>query len=99
MPSYLLFHPSHRLPTGRTGACGFFCLNRDSTDTFYSSANYTLIWNALDYPACVFPVTKVDPVLDQPKPVHDFLSEEDQKIYNLCTSDLLGDFPVLTTGF
>jgi amidase len=41
----------------------------------------------LDYPACVFPVTKVDPILDQPKPAHDFLSEEDRKIYGLCTSD------------
>jgi len=35
----------------------------------------------LDYPACVFPITKVDPVLDQPKPAHEFLSKEDQRIY------------------
>lgn len=40
----------------------------------------------LDYPACVFPVTKVDPVLDLPKPAHEFLNEADQKIYELYDS-------------
>ncbi|KAI0260490.1 general amidase [Gloeopeniophorella convolvens] len=50
------------------------------------SAEYTLIWNALDYPACVFPVTRVDPALDQRKPAHTFLSEVDQKIYELYDS-------------
>ncbi|KAH9059366.1 general amidase [Lactarius vividus] len=50
------------------------------------NAGYTMIWNVLDYPACVFPVTKVDPVLDRPKPEHDFLSEEDRKIHELYDS-------------
>ena len=77
MPPYLLSHPSHRLPTGRTGAYGFLYLDRENADPFYSSVEYTLIWNALDYSACAFPVTNVDPVLDQPKPVHNFLSEQD----------------------
>jgi amidase len=40
----------------------------------------------LDYPACVFPVTKVDPVLDQPKGPHQFLNREDEWDYNLCTT-------------
>jgi amidase len=51
-----------------------------------SSAEYTCIWNALDYPACVFPVTEVDPVLDQPKPAHQFLSKADQRVYELYDS-------------
>jgi amidase len=51
-----------------------------------NNAEYTLIWNALDYPACVFPVTKVDPVLDQPKPAHQFLSKADQRVYELYDS-------------
>jgi len=48
-----------------------------------NSAEYTFIWNALDYPACVFPVTKVNPVLDQPKSAHQFLSKTDQRVYEL----------------
>ncbi|KAH9012027.1 general amidase [Lactarius hengduanensis] len=51
-----------------------------------TNAGYTMIWNVLDYPACVFPVTKVDPVLDRPKPEHDFLSEADRKIHELYDS-------------
>ncbi|KAH9027227.1 general amidase [Lactarius pseudohatsudake] len=51
-----------------------------------TNAGYTMIWNVLDYPACVFPVTKVDPVLDRPKPEHDFLSEADRKIHGLYDS-------------
>ena len=58
-----------------------------------------MVWNVLDYPACVFPVTKVDPVLDRPKPAHEFLSEADQKTYELCTSDFLRCFPMLISGF
>ncbi|KAI9449479.1 general amidase [Lactarius psammicola] len=52
----------------------------------YKSANYTMVWNALDYPACVFPVTKVDPVLDRPKPEREFLSKADQEAFQLYDS-------------
>ncbi|KAH9007313.1 general amidase [Lactarius hatsudake] len=52
----------------------------------YKNVGYTMIWNVLDYPACVFPVTKVDPVLDRPKPEHDFLSEADRQIHELYDS-------------
>lgn len=51
-----------------------------------TSAEYTLIWNVLDYPACVFPVTTVDPILDKPKPAHQFLSEADKGVYELYDS-------------
>jgi len=50
------------------------------------SVGYTSVWNTLDCPACVFPVTKVDPVLDLPKPAHEFLSEVDQNTYQLYDS-------------
>jgi amidase len=48
---------------------------------------YTSVWNTLDCPACAFPVTKVDPLLDRPKPAHEFLSEEDQNTYELCANN------------
>jgi len=51
-----------------------------------TGVEYTSIWNVLDYPACAFPVTRVDPILDQPKPAHQFLSEEDQRLYKLYDS-------------
>lgn len=49
-------------------------------------ATYTTVWNALDYAACVFPVTKVDPAIDGKKPPHQFLSDKDQRNYDMCTS-------------
>lgn len=58
----------------------------DITTFSHRSVDYTLVWNVLDYPACVFPVTKVDSVLDRPKPPHKFLGEADRKTYELCTS-------------
>ncbi|KAI0051681.1 general amidase [Auriscalpium vulgare] len=51
--------------------------------TYFRSAAYTLVFNALDYPACVFPVTAVDPQLDMPSPAHAFLSEDDKLMYEL----------------
>jgi amidase len=49
------------------------------------NADYTMIWNALDYVALTIPVTKVDQVLDVKKPPHKFLSNDDQKNYEFCT--------------
>lgn len=50
----------------------------------HSNATYTMIWNGLDYPAMVFPVTKVDETLD-PKPApRTFLSEADRLNYETC---------------
>jgi hypothetical protein len=85
MLSYLLSRRFQPLPTEKTGAGRSSPSHRYSSDSSYSSAEYTLIWNTLDYPACVFPVTEVDPVLDQPKPAHLFLSNVDQMVYELCT--------------
>ena len=47
-------------------------------------ADYTVVWNSLDYPVLAFPVTAVDPMLDLPKPAHAFLSQEDKKNFELC---------------
>lgn len=47
-----------------------------------------MLFNALDYPACVFPVTTVDPQLDRPAAPHKFLSEADKAIFELCESTL-----------
>ena len=43
-----------------------------------------MVWNGLDYPACVFPVSKVDPTLDVKQPRDKFLSEADESVYNMC---------------
>ena len=42
------------------------------------------MWNTLDYPACVFPVTRVDPVLDAARPPHDFIDDRDKENYEYC---------------
>ena len=42
------------------------------------------MWNALDYSACVFPVTKVDPAIDVKRPAHTFLGKRDEEAYNFC---------------
>ncbi|GLB39787.1 putative general amidase [Lyophyllum shimeji] len=49
----------------------------------YSNVNYTMVWNTLDYPALVIPVSKVDPVLDAKKPATAFLSDADEANYEL----------------
>ena len=50
-----------------------------------SISTYTMVWSMLNYPACAFPVTTVDPALDRVQARHTFLSEGDKKNYDLCT--------------
>ena len=52
----------------------------------YRVTSYTVIWNALDCPAAVLPVTNVDPAIDVKKPPHNFISETDEQVYELCMS-------------
>ena len=59
----------------------FYC---STFDHRRRSAAYTAIWNALDYPACAFPVTRVDLKADVKKPAHRFLSDADKEHYDLC---------------
>jgi hypothetical protein len=43
-----------------------------------------MVWNALDYPATVFPVTAVDPTLDAKTSPHEFYGDFDKNIYEMC---------------
>jgi amidase len=54
---------------------------------------YSSIWNLLDYPAAVFPVTKVDPRLDE---VTDYqpMNEEDRFVQNLYDPDTYAGAPI-----
>ncbi|KAF8591875.1 general amidase [Ramaria rubella] len=60
----------------------------------YLTANYSMIWNSLDYPALAFPVTAVDPVLDPPNAAHSFISEKDKANYELYKPEIYKDAPV-----
>ncbi|KAJ7134751.1 general amidase [Mycena epipterygia] len=60
-----------------------------NTDSFY-----TTLCNALDYACSVFPVTFVDPEVDDPHPPHRFYNHEDEHIYKLYNSDLFPGCPV-----
>jgi hypothetical protein len=42
------------------------------------------MWNALNYPAMVIPVTRVSQELDVKQPPHEFLHERDRKNYDWC---------------
>ncbi|EJD03924.1 general amidase [Fomitiporia mediterranea MF3/22] len=44
---------------------------------------YTGIWNGLDYPACTFPVSKVDLSVDLKQPRDTFLSKVDEFVHNI----------------
>ena len=48
------------------------------------SANYTMVFNSLDYACCVFPVSKVDPSIDVQRPAHNFYNEFDKTNYEFC---------------
>lgn len=46
------------------------------------------IWNALDYSAGTFPVTRCDPAIDKPDNRTKFISETDQMVYELYRDNL-----------
>jgi len=56
--------------------------------------NYTTVWNALDYPASVFPVTTVDPARDVKKPRECFIDDFDREIHELYDPEVFKDAPV-----
>ncbi|KAF4612974.1 hypothetical protein D9613_010910 [Agrocybe pediades] len=59
------------------------------------NANYTGIWNALDYTALVIPTgLSVDPAIDVKKPAHSFFSETDKSIYELYDPETFKDAPI-----
>ncbi|KAJ7170111.1 general amidase [Mycena filopes] len=58
------------------------------------SAQYTMSWNLLDYPALVVPVAKVDPVLDVKQTRNQFYSEADRENYELYDPATYHNAPV-----
>ncbi|KIK70773.1 hypothetical protein GYMLUDRAFT_32823 [Collybiopsis luxurians FD-317 M1] len=57
-------------------------------------ANYTMIWNLLDYSALVIPVSKVDPKLDPIKAPHVFHNEQDKTVYELYKPEDFANAPI-----
>ncbi|KAF4460276.1 hypothetical protein FALBO_12941 [Fusarium albosuccineum] len=55
---------------------------------------YTSQWNLLDYPAVVFPVTKVDPVLDVKDVNYAPKNDQDKAIYDMYSPDTFQNAPV-----
>lgn len=58
---------------------------------------YTSQWNLLDYPALVFPVSKVDPQIDLADQVFESMNEQDAYNFKLCMSFLSSSlsFPLI----
>ncbi|KAI0793475.1 general amidase [Abortiporus biennis] len=57
-------------------------------------AVYTIIWNTLDCPALVIPVTTVDADRDVKQPPHEFRSPDDKAIYDLYEPSTFDGLPV-----
>ncbi|KAF8560388.1 general amidase [Imleria badia] len=57
-------------------------------------ANYTIVWNALDYTASIFPVTAVDPTIDVKQPRETFIDAFDQAVYEMYEPEVFRDAPV-----
>ncbi|KAF4984915.1 hypothetical protein FDECE_16981 [Fusarium decemcellulare] len=55
---------------------------------------YTSQWNLLDYPAAVFPVTEVDPVLDVKDVNYAPKNDQDKAIYDMYSPDTFQNAPV-----
>lgn len=55
---------------------------------------YTSIWNALDYPALVIPVSKVDPSVDKKRAPHVFLGQVDKDHYEIYTPEVYENAPI-----
>ncbi|KAG6906122.1 hypothetical protein DXG01_015796 [Tephrocybe rancida] len=60
----------------------------------HATVAYTTVWNVLDYPALVIPVSKVDQALDVKKPAHEFLNELDESNYEFYEPEVFKDAPI-----
>ncbi|KZT66402.1 amidase [Daedalea quercina L-15889] len=56
--------------------------------------SYTSVWNALDYAAAVFPVTKVDAAVDTKPAPHAFHSSIDKTYYEMYDPEAINGMPV-----
>ena len=55
---------------------------------------YTAIWNLLDYPGAVFPVTTVDPLVDIRDENYVPKNEQDRFVYEMYTPDRYANAPI-----
>ncbi|KAH9849789.1 general amidase [Lenzites betulinus] len=58
------------------------------------SSIYTVIWNCLDFPSLIIPVTKVDPSVDGVPLREEFWSDEDKIVHELYDPELHKGLPV-----
>ncbi|PIL31996.1 hypothetical protein GSI_06700 [Ganoderma sinense ZZ0214-1] len=58
------------------------------------SSVYTIIWNTMDYPALIIPVTTVDPALDAKPTRESFWSEDDKIVYEMYDPEAFQGLPV-----
>ncbi|KAI0361660.1 general amidase [Trametes cingulata] len=58
------------------------------------SSIYTVIWNTMDAPALVIPVTKVDPRVDVKPAREEFWSEEDRVVHDMYDPEIYKGVPV-----
>lgn len=59
------------------------------------SAVYTIIWNTLDCPSLVLPITEVNAELDVSVPAHEFRGADDEAVYKLCKLCVLETLEIL----
>ncbi|RDX55889.1 general amidase [Lentinus brumalis] len=57
-------------------------------------ATYTMVWNTLNYPACAFPVTTVDPAQDPVQPRDTFLGDSDKENHAVYNPETYKNAPV-----
>ncbi|KAF5350631.1 hypothetical protein D9756_008560 [Leucocoprinus leucothites] len=59
------------------------------------NAQYTTVWNTLDYPACVVPVgARVDPILDVKKPRDSFYGDGDRRNWDSYDPETFKNAPI-----
>ncbi|OAX37140.1 general amidase [Rhizopogon vinicolor AM-OR11-026] len=67
---------------------------KNSIQAMSKYINYTAVWNVLDYPATIFPVTTVDPNLDAKKSPHYFYDGFNKGIYEMYDPETFKNAPV-----
>ncbi|KIL63891.1 hypothetical protein M378DRAFT_192787 [Amanita muscaria Koide BX008] len=60
----------------------------------FGIGTYTVVWNNLDYPAFILPVTKVSPELDPKRPPPVFFSDLDKQLYDFYEPEIFANAPV-----
>lgn len=58
------------------------------------SSVYTIIWNTMDYPALIIPVTTVDPDVDVKHTRESFCSEDDEIVHKMYDPECFKGLPV-----